>query len=91
MNIEELKARLAELHETAQAMQAKADAEKRQLSEKESADLDAIFAEFESVEQDIARREKLSAQSQRLELPEPRRTQPHQRPAAGAGAGAPSW
>lgn len=82
MNIEELKARLAELHETAQAMQAKADAEKRQLSEKESADLDAIFAEFESVEQDIARREKLSAQSQRLELPEPRRTQPHQ-PANG--------
>lgn len=78
MDIAALKDRLAELHETAKAVQAKADAEKRALTEQESHELDAIFAEFEEVEQDIARREKLAAQSQRLERPEPRRTQPAQ-------------
>jgi HK97 family phage major capsid protein len=66
MTIEELQARLVELNETGKAIQAKADAEKRDLTAEEQTEVDAIFAEFEQVEQDIARRERLAAQDERL-------------------------
>lgn len=66
MGIEELKARLVELQETGKAIQAKADAEKRDLSADEQTELEAIFAEFDQVEADIARRQRLQAQDTRL-------------------------
>lgn len=66
MTIEQLRARLVELNETGKAIQAKADAEKRDLTAEEHTEVDAIFVEFESVEADIGRREKLSAQDARL-------------------------
>jgi len=66
MTIEELKGRLVELNETGKAIQAKADAEKRDLTADEQKEVDAIFAEFEQVETDIKRREKLVAQDERL-------------------------
>jgi len=66
MTIEQLRARLIELNETGKAIQAKADAEKRDLTADEQKEVDAIFAEFESVEGDIVRREKLVAQDSRL-------------------------
>jgi HK97 family phage major capsid protein len=65
-NIEQIKARLVELNEIGKAIQAKADAEKRELSADEQKEVDAIFNEFEAAEADIARRERLSAQEQRL-------------------------
>jgi HK97 family phage major capsid protein len=67
-NIEQIKARLVELNEIGKAIQAKADAEKRELSADEQKDVDAIFNEFEAGEADIARRERLSAQEKRLDM-----------------------
>jgi len=66
MTIEQLRARLVELNETGKAIQAKADAEKRDLTAEEQTEVDAIFAEFEHVESDIKRRERLVAQDERL-------------------------
>lgn len=66
MTIQELKARLGELNETGKAIQAKADAEKRDLTKEEQVEVDQIFAEFEGVEADINRRERLAAQDDRL-------------------------
>lgn len=70
--IEELKARLVELHEIGKAVQAKADGEKRDLSPEEQAEIDSISNEFEQVEADIARRTKLAAQGDRLGTPQGR-------------------
>lgn len=75
--IDSLKARLAELHETSTAIQAKADAEKRDLSVDETKELDACMAEFEEVEASIARRERILAQSSRLGDPQPRASTPN--------------
>jgi HK97 family phage major capsid protein len=74
--IEKLKARLVELHETGKAIQAKADAEKRDLSTDEQKELDAVLGEFDAVEADIKRREKIVAMETRVSEPEPRRSQP---------------
>jgi peptidoglycan hydrolase CwlO-like protein len=60
MTIEELKARRGDLLETAKAIQAKADAEKRDLNEEETKQLEGVFAEAESVKLNIARRETLA-------------------------------
>lgn len=74
--IEQLKARLAELHEIGKAIQAKADAEKRDLTPEEITEADSITMEFESVEADIARRERLEAQESRLSASAGRVTKP---------------
>lgn len=66
MTIDELKARLVELQETGKAIQAKADAEKRDLNPDEQNELDKIFAEFDSIEGDIKRRDRIAAQEARL-------------------------
>lgn len=77
MTIEELRARLAELQESAKAIQATADAEKRDLKEEEQTELDGIFAEFDKVEADIKRREKLAGQDARLAASAGRRSTPN--------------
>jgi HK97 family phage major capsid protein len=61
MTIEELKARRCELLETAKAIQATADAEKRDMTADESAQLESVFAEGEKIKADIARRESLAS------------------------------
>ena len=71
-----LKARLGELSETSRAIQAKADAEKRDLNADEEKELDACLSEFDEVEASIARRTRIVAQAARLGTPEPRLTQP---------------
>lgn len=76
MNLEQLKGRLVELNETGKSIQAKADAEKRELTVDEQAEVDQIFAEFEQVEADIARRERMAAQESRLSSPSPRKAAP---------------
>ena len=78
MGIEELKARLADLHETAKAVQAKADLEKRDLSDDEQGQLDDIFAEFERTERAIENLKRLADQDAKLSAPRPRPTEPHQ-------------
>jgi HK97 family phage major capsid protein len=75
--IASLKDRLVELSETSRAIQAKADAEKRDLTGEEQTELDACMAEFEDVEANIKRRERIQAQEQRLATPQPRRLAPN--------------
>lgn len=75
--IEKLKARLNELHEIAKGIQAKADAEKRDLNVDEQTELDAVMVEFDTVENDIKRRERIQAQEQRLSAPQPRAVSPN--------------
>ena len=72
-----LRERLATLNETAIAIQAKADAEKRDLKVDEQTELDAVMAEFEQVEQSVARRERMQAQTARLGEPQPRVASPN--------------
>lgn len=85
--IDKLKARLSELHEIAKGIQAKADAEKRDLQADEQTELDAVMAEFDQVESDIKRRERIQAQERRLAVPEQRIVPPSQ-PANATPAGA---
>lgn len=75
--IDSLKARLAELSETSAAIQAKADAERRDLNADEQRELDACLAEFEDVEASIARRERIAAQQERISTPQPRAAAPN--------------
>lgn len=72
-----LKARLAELHETSVAIQAKADAEKRDLTADEQKELDACVGEFDTVEANIKTRERVMAQATRLSTPGQRVTEPN--------------
>lgn len=83
--IQKLKDRLAELHETSKAIQAKADADKRDLSVDEQKELDAVMAEFDEVEASIKRRERILAQESRMGEPQPRATAAN--PVAAAAAG----
>ncbi len=85
MTIEELKARLADLNDTAKAIQAKADSEKRDLSADEEAQLETIMADFDKTEADIKRREKMAAQEQKLSASAGRRAAPEQPRNAGDG------
>ena len=65
--IAELQESLVELNERAQALQAVADNESRLLTDEEQEELDSIFAEFETVEADIKRRERIAAQTTTLQ------------------------
>jgi HK97 family phage major capsid protein len=79
-----LKSRLAELNETSKAIQAKADAENRDLTVDEQKELDACMTEFDEVEASIKRRERMVAQASRLAEPEARASTPN--PVAGTPA-----
>lgn len=85
-----LRARLTELSETSNAIQAKADAEKRDLNVEEQRELDACLAEFEEVEASIKRRERIAAQATRLGEPQPRQVTPNPVAAAATPAPAPA-
>jgi HK97 family phage major capsid protein len=77
MSIEQLKARLAEIQDAATAIQAKADAEKRDLSEDEDKQLEGYMAEFDKTAADIQRRERLEAQSAKLTASAGRKAAPN--------------
>jgi HK97 family phage major capsid protein len=80
-DIKKLQARLTELHEISKGIQAKADAEKRDMTVDEQAELDKVMVEFDQVEADIGRRQRILAQESRLAEPQPRKTTPN--PIAG--------
>lgn len=80
--IEELQTRLAELDAGMSAIQAKADAEKRPLSAEEEKEIDTLYAEFERIEGEIARRAKLAAARDRLSASLGRQTDPNFDPQA---------
>lgn len=76
--IQELQDRLLELNERNMVIQATADAEKRSLSEDESSEMERNFTEFESVEQEIGRRQLILANNKKLSQPQGRQTEPNQ-------------
>lgn len=66
VTIEGLEDRLITLNQGMQAIQARADAENRDLTSEESATISAHFTEFENVEADIERRKRLASTNARL-------------------------
>ncbi len=82
MNLAEMKARLAELHEQSKALQATAVAEKRDMTGDETAKLDNVLAEFDALHADILRAQRIEAQAATLTEPGDRPTAPTQ-PSAG--------
>lgn len=86
--IQNLKARLTELSETSKAIQAKADAEKRDLTVDEQKEIDSVMAEFDEVEASIKRRERIQAQAARLAEPQPRAASPNQVASSAPGGDA---
>ncbi len=74
VTIESLQNRLLELTEQANNIQARADAESRDLTEDEIGEVAKIFAQFETTEADIARREKLGGINNKMAAPVGRQT-----------------
>lgn len=75
-SITDLQLRLLELQNEAETIQATADGEKRDLTEAEEAEVEKAFSEFQKVELDIARRERMQANALRLDTPDGRQTEP---------------
>lgn len=74
--IESLQNRLLDLRDQANNIQARADAEKRDLTEDETKEIETIFASFEATEADIERRKRLDEVNARLATPAARQTTP---------------
>lgn len=74
--IESLQDRLLELRDASNNLQARADAEKRPMTEDEAKEMSQIFASFEEVEADIARRQQLDDINQKMSAPAGRKTAP---------------
>ena len=80
--ISQLRDKLVELHNQANQIQADADKDGRALDDGETEKINEIFAEFERLEKELERREKIAAQSAALTASNGRQTQPE--PAPGA-------
>lgn len=76
VTVESLQDQLIELRDQANNIQARADAEQRDMTEDETREVEGIFARFESVEADIARRENLASINNKMAAPAGRRTEP---------------
>jgi HK97 family phage major capsid protein len=74
-SLEQMQNRLTELGQNANNIQARAAAEKRDLTDDERKDLDQIFASFEELSEDIERHEQLQAINARISTPAGRRTE----------------
>ena len=84
--LDALKQRLVDVTEEAQEIQAAADAEGRDLGDEEQSKVDTLLAEFDRVQADIKRREKIAAQAAKLTAGTGRQAQP-ETPQAGARDG----
>lgn len=74
--LEQLQNKLIELKEEANSIQARADAEKRELTPDEEKEIEQIFASFEKCEADIDRRERIDSINAKVATPGKRKTQP---------------
>lgn len=74
--VEDLNNELLELNQGMRNIQAKADAEGRELTSEESAEIETMLARFEQVETSIDTRRAIEAASARLAAPQGRRTDP---------------
>lgn len=84
--LDELKEKLVSLSDNAKNIQARADAEKRQLTVDETKEVQDIFARFAEVEADIERREQIAAMQAKLAAPAARKTTTDGVPTAVAAA-----
>jgi len=75
--IAELRDNLLDYNQQIETIQAKADAEKRDLTEDEEKQMNALFDSFEATEEEIKRRERIQAQHERLAKAQPRKTDPN--------------
>jgi len=64
--MQDLKDTLLDCNEQIQTIQAKADAEKRDLTEDEEKQIDTLFAQFGQTEEEIERRQRIQAQTDKL-------------------------
>ncbi len=69
VTIDGLRARLSELAEISKGIQAKADSERRDLTVDEQRELDNVMTEFDEVEANIKRRQRIQDQETRLSGP----------------------
>lgn len=76
VTIESLQDRLIDLRDQANNIQARADAESRDLTDDEQREVEGIFAMFEATEVEIERRQRIDAINNKLATPQPRRTTP---------------
>jgi HK97 family phage major capsid protein len=88
--VEDLQNELLELNQGMRNIQARADAENRELTDEESAEIESSLARFERVEAQIDTRSRIAAAGTRLAEPQGRRTDPDDavnaaRPGASAG------
>jgi HK97 family phage major capsid protein len=74
--IEDLQARMCDVHERGEAIRATSDAEHRMLTDAEQKQLDDLSEQFEQLDAEVKRRERLAAQRERLNTPQRRVTQP---------------
>lgn len=75
-SLEDMQNRLLELTQNANNVKARAEAEKRDLSDDERRDLDQIFAAFEELEGDISREERIQELNAKIDAPKGRKTNP---------------
>lgn len=73
-----LKATLLDINTELEAIQARADAEERQLDEGETQRITDLFNLFDSTEKDIKRREQIAANAQKLDAPAAPHSAPQQ-------------
>lgn len=78
ITIHDLQCKMAELNAQARTLQATADAEGRPLNEAETEQVDAIMNEFDAIQEDVARRERMNAQAGFLNEGSGRQTTPEQ-------------
>jgi len=81
--IDDLRQRLGELTDRAKGLQDKADQDKRDLTAEEDQEIESIFAEFERVDTDIKRRERIENLTGRAAAGAGRRTEAAQPANAG--------
>ena len=74
--IQKLKDRLVELHNSSAGIQAKADAETRELTVDERTELDTLHNEFEDTSADLERLVRIEAQATAIAKPGKRQTDP---------------
>src|SRR5690606_7322589 len=75
-SIQDLRVRLQEVHDNALAIRATAEAEKRDLTPQETRDLDSLLEEFDLIEGQIKRFERIEANHMALVAPQRRQTEP---------------
>lgn len=75
-SLEDMQNRLLELTQNANNIKAKAEADKRDLTDDERGELDQIFAAFEELEGDVAREERIKQLNDKIDAPKGRKTNP---------------